>query len=1335
MPPVIARRALSADTLDAAATYTPAVTGAVARTYVGKLSDSYDPMDFGAVADGTSHPLSGYFGTLGAAQAIYPHATALTNQIDWAACQAATNAAKAASTALGRAVPVVFPAGTFLIDQPLVKPRSGNDRIPTVPCLGAGRNVTFIVGHTTFPSNRSLIEWEAVVDTVWADRIEDLGFRTPDNVAGVRCIWHKSQKSGGMNAVGTVLADVQAEWFQCHMRRLRFEGNNQVNEVFIDLEIGNRYAIMEDLEGDPWRGLVTPPFVATNYDTLLLRVADSYGGIDAPEGEDSVGLGWCKIHQLQPMVLRGGWVKTFQGRIYGEGWDGAFNNGPMPGRAGAYGYDFRNCWGVKLEDLNSEGGSGDTQFRFYKCRAVKCINFTVPVGTVPAAVTSWQATHAYAAGAVVNPTLLVSSSSPAPANRVYTTTGGGTSGGTEPNWANAATAGATIVDGTVTWTASQGNGVANGIKLESCEGVKFEGNYIHPGSPVPSYRLTKHISIDANSRNNGFEKWQIRGVVSGGANTVNTDVLPEVSVLGSGNSISGDLVQLVSNFRLPFTVGVDPQKLPAYASYRGDDNLIEAATQFDNVAWGKTNVTITADAAVDPFGIQRADKIVESAANVQHSTSQTYVRGAVQKQQVFSVYLKAAERTTATIYLSDNTGFLKADCNLVSGAITASVLVAESGMTLDGSGSTNVGGGWWRFWIVGTLPAATTFSSVYIFPNTFAAYLGDGTSGIYAVFGQLENAALPGPPRDPNPTLYVGVNFPVLRMDAAMRVNRTVTLSTTGAYQGARFEIYQSGGGAFTRSIGGLKTIPASTDAKVEVVYDGVAWRLNNYAADNDALIAGKAATSHTHTLSNITDAGTAASKTAGNAVGNVPMVESGGTLNASIIPSIAATHVYVDASQAAMLAHGSAVIGDISKRTDLGTSFVLSALPSSTLGNWISITDGGAVNSVNGLTGTVVLATSNIAESGNLYYTTARTNTDAPNVTLTAAAQNYLSLTAQQIDAPTKTAHFVLAGPTSGGAAAMVPRLLVDTDLPTHNQDESTITSGTGGLVADLAAKVPTSRIISTTSPLTGGGGLSGDLTLSVNAATTTASGISELATLAEANAHADAVRAVTPAALAGHPLLAGGNGFTGAQTYTVADAATRMTVQAALGGGFIGGLLVVKNDAGTVVATLFGDGGISAVGFSGDGAGLTGLNATNLASGTVPLTRLSASSAGAAGTMSAADFSKLSRLGTVVSAGTITTNYTPDSAAGDVFDITLGAATVTINAPTNPVNGRKVVYRLRQDGTGNRAVAWNAVFRFGSDITGTTLSTAINKTDYVATVYNGTDSKWDVTAFIKGF
>ena len=59
----------------------------------------------------------------------------------------------------------------------------------------------------------------------------------------------------------------------------------------------------------------------------------------------------------------------------------------------------------------------------------------------------------------------------------------------------------------------------------------------------------------------------------------------------------------------------------------------------------------------------------------------------------------------------------------------------------------------------------------------------------------------------------------------------------------------------------------------------------------------------------------------------------------------------------------------------------------------------------------------------------------------------------------------------------------------------------------------VPEARTVSTTAPLSGGGALSGNLTLTVGAASETATGVVELATTAEATTGTDTTRAVTAA------------------------------------------------------------------------------------------------------------------------------------------------------------------------------------------------------------------------------
>lgn len=59
------------------------------------------PQDYGAIADGTSHPLSSVYGSLGAAQAVYPFATSLTQEIDYCAVKQASNIAFGADLSIG----------------------------------------------------------------------------------------------------------------------------------------------------------------------------------------------------------------------------------------------------------------------------------------------------------------------------------------------------------------------------------------------------------------------------------------------------------------------------------------------------------------------------------------------------------------------------------------------------------------------------------------------------------------------------------------------------------------------------------------------------------------------------------------------------------------------------------------------------------------------------------------------------------------------------------------------------------------------------------------------------------------------------------------------------------------------------------------------------------------------------------------------------------------------------------------------------------------------------------------------------------------------------------
>ena len=91
-------------------------------------------------------------------------------------------------------------------------------------------------------------------------------------------------------------------------------------------------------------------------------------------------------------------------------------------------------------------------------------------------------------------------------------------------------------------------------------------------------------------------------------------------------------------------------------------------------------------------------------------------------------------------------------------------------------------------------------------------------------------------------------------------------------------------------------------------------------------------------------------------------------------------------------------------------------------------------------------------------------------------------------------------------------------------------------------------------------------------------------------------------------------------------------------------------------------------------------------------------------------------------------------NAALGNQFTVTLGGNR-TLGNPTGAVNGQLMLFAIRQDGSGSRTLAFDTKYRFGTDITAITLTTTLNKTDYIGVRYHGTDDKFDLISVVKGY
>jgi hypothetical protein len=110
-------------------------------------------------------------------------------------------------------------------------------------------------------------------------------------------------------------------------------------------------------------------------------------------------------------------------------------------------------------------------------------------------------------------------------------------------------------------------------------------------------------------------------------------------------------------------------------------------------------------------------------------------------------------------------------------------------------------------------------------------------------------------------------------------------------------------------------------------------------------------------------------------------------------IPAISFSRVDVVSSEAAMLALPVTITGSFAIRTDFNRSFVLSALPASTLLNWVEIVAPGTVTTVNGKVGPAIsLTTSDIATSIDKRYITDAYLSILSNITGTNTGDQDLS-------------------------------------------------------------------------------------------------------------------------------------------------------------------------------------------------------------------------------------------------------------------------------------------------------------------------------------------------------
>ena len=173
-------------------------------------------------------------------------------------------------------------------------------------------------------------------------------------------------------------------------------------------------------------------------------------------------------------------------------------------------------------------------------------------------------------------------------------------------------------------------------------------------------------------------------------------------------------------------------------------NLLRYSEQFDNVLWGKANVTIAANVETSPDGTLNADKLVDTAINGEHYAEQsvTVVSGS---SYTFSMYVKADGRDQISLRYTGGILWVGGSSpQIVFSLLTETITIVSGGAAITASSLIPVGGGWYRCSMTATVAMpGTAGSRIQLYKNGTAIYTGDGVSGAYLFGAQTETGPFP----------------------------------------------------------------------------------------------------------------------------------------------------------------------------------------------------------------------------------------------------------------------------------------------------------------------------------------------------------------------------------------------------------------------------------------------------------------------------------------------------------------------------------------------------------------------------------------------------------------
>jgi hypothetical protein len=187
-------------------------------------------------------------------------------------------------------------------------------------------------------------------------------------------------------------------------------------------------------------------------------------------------------------------------------------------------------------------------------------------------------------------------------------------------------------------------------------------------------------------------------------------------------------------------------------------NLITYSAEFNNAAWVKSNLTVTANSTTSPDGAATADTLTVSAgSSVKFIRISSFPAIAAGTDISGSVYLKAGTSNFFSISITNtanNNTFAVATVDLSTGTVTKTGIGSNGVSVIKSSSCISVGNGWFRVNLTATYPFGSN-AVLWVYANSSATPTYDvtsfggetwnaaGTETCYVWGAQLEQASFP----------------------------------------------------------------------------------------------------------------------------------------------------------------------------------------------------------------------------------------------------------------------------------------------------------------------------------------------------------------------------------------------------------------------------------------------------------------------------------------------------------------------------------------------------------------------------------------------------------------